>query len=226
MWKDRTKALIGENGVKKLEDSHVAVIGVGGVGGYVCLMLARAGVGRITLVDFDRVDETNINRQVVANVNTVGMLKTEIMKNMILSINKDCKVDIFSERFCAQFADKLFSNKFDYVVDAIDSVSDKIELIVYCKHHDINIISAMGAGNRIDIPHFKVMDIYKTSNDGLARVIRKKLREQGIEKLDVVTSESPAIKNDENKNIIGSISYYPAMCGCVLSAYVINKILN
>lgn len=226
MWKDRTKALVGENGVKKLENSHVAVIGVGGVGGYVCLMLARAGVGRITLVDFDRVDETNINRQVVANVNTVGMLKTEIMKNMILSINKDCKVDIFSERFCAQFADKLFSNKFDYVVDAIDSVSDKIELIVYCKHHDINIISAMGAGNRIDIPHFKVMDIYKTSNDGLARVMRKKLREQGIEKLDVVTSESPAIKNDENKNIIGSISYYPAMCGCVLSAYVINKILN
>lgn len=226
MWKDRTKVLIGENGVKKLENSHVAVIGVGGVGGYVCLMLARAGVGRITLVDFDRVDETNINRQVVANVSTVGMLKTEVMKNMILSINKDCKVDIFSERFCAQFADKLFSNKFDYVVDAIDSVSDKIELIVYCKHHNINIISAMGAGNRIDIPHFKVMDIYKTSNDGLARVMRKKLREQGIEKLDVVTSESPAIKNDENKNIIGSISYYPAMCGCVLSAYVINKILN
>lgn len=226
MWKDRTKALIGDDGVKKLENSHVAVIGVGGVGGYVCLMLARAGVGRITLVDFDRVDETNINRQVVANVNTIGMLKTEVMRNMILSINKDCKVDIFSERFCAQFADRLFSNKFDYVVDAIDSVSDKIELIVYCKQHDINIISAMGAGNRIDIPHFKVMDIYKTSNDGLARVMRKKLREQGIEKLDVVTSESPAIKNDENKNIIGSISYYPAMCGCVLSAYVINKILN
>ncbi len=226
MWKDRTKALIGDDGVKKLENSHVAVIGVGGVGGYVCLMLARAGVGRITLVDFDRVDETNINRQVVANVNTIGMLKTEVMKNMILSINKDCKVDIFSERFCALFADRLFSNKFDYVVDAIDSVSDKIELIVCCKQHGINIISAMGAGNRIDIPHFKVMDIYKTSNDGLARVMRKKLREQGIEKLDVVTSESPAIKNDENKNIIGSISYYPAMCGCVLSAYVINKILN
>ena len=226
MWKDRTKALIGENGVKKLENSHVAVIGVGGVGGYVCLMLARAGVGRITLVDFDRVDETNINRQVVANVNTIGMLKTEVMKNIILSINKDCKIDIFSERFCAQFANRLFSNKFDYVVDAIDSVSDKIELIVYCKQHGINIISAMGAGNRIDIPHFTVLDIYKTSNDGLARVIRKKLREQGIEKLDVVTSESPAIKNDENKNIIGSISYYPAMCGCVLSAYVINKILK
>lgn len=226
MWKDRTKALIGDVGVKKLENSHVAVIGVGGVGGYVCLMLARAGVGRITLVDFDRVDETNINRQVVANVNTIGMLKTEVMRNMILSINKDCKVDIFSERFCAQFADRLFSNKFDYVVDAIDSVSDKIELIVYCKQHGINIISAMGTGNRIDIPHFKVTDIYKTSNDGLARVMRKKLREQGIEKLDVVTSESPAIKNDENKNIIGSISYYPAMCGCVLSAFVIDKILN
>ena len=226
MWNDRTKALIGDVGIKKLKESHVAIIGVGGVGGYVCLMLARAGVGNITLVDFDRVDETNINRQVVANVNTTGMLKTEVMKNMILSVNRDCKVEIFSERFCAKFAEKLFSKKFDYIVDAIDSVSDKVDLIVYCKQHGINIISAMGAGNRIDIPHFKVVDIYKTSNDGLAKIMRKKLRENQIHSLDVVTSESPAIKNDENKNIIGSISYYPAMCGCVLSAYVVNKILN
>ncbi len=226
MWNDRTKALIGDVGIKKLKESHVAIIGVGGVGGYVCLMLARAGVGNITLVDFDRVDETNINRQVVANVNTTGMLKTEVMKNMILSVNRDCKVEIFSERFCAKFAEKLFSKKFDYIVDAIDSVSDKVDLIVYCKQHGINIISAMGAGNRIDIPHFKVVDIYKTSNDGLAKIMRRKLRENQIDSLDVATSESPAIKNDENKNIIGSISYYPAMCGCVLSAYVVNKILN
>ena len=226
MWNDRTKALIGDVGIKKLKESHVAIIGVGGVGGYVCLMLARAGVGNITLVDFDRVDETNINRQVVANVNTTGMLKTEVMKNMILSVNRDCKVEIFSERFCAKFAEKLFSKKFDYIVDAIDSVKDKVDLIVYCKQHGINIISAMGAGNRIDIPHFKVVDIYKTSNDGLAKIMRRKLRENQIDSLDVATSESPAIKNDENKNIIGSISYYPAMCGCVLSAYVVNKILN
>lgn len=226
MWNDRTKALIGDVGIKKLKESNVAIIGIGGVGGYVCLMLARAGVGNITLVDFDRVDETNINRQVVANVNTTGMLKTEVMKNMILSVNRDCKVEIFSERFCAKFAEKLFSKKFDYIVDAIDSVSDKVDLIVYCKQHGINIISAMGAGNRIDIPHFKVVDIYKTSNDGLAKIMRRKLRENQIDSLDVATSESPAIKNDENKNIIGSISYYPAMCGCVLSAYVVNKILN
>lgn len=226
MWTDRTKLLIGQDGLDKLKSKHVAIVGVGGVGGYVCLMLARAGVGELTLVDFDTVDETNINRQVVANTETVGKLKTEVMKSMILSINKKCKVNIISERFCAEISEKLFSNKFDFVVDAIDSVTDKIELIVYCKEHNINIVSAMGAGNRIDIPSFKVIDIYKTSHDGLAKIMRKKLREKNIDKLDVVTSESSAIKNEQNKNVIGSISYYPAMCGCVLSAYVINKILE
>ena len=226
MWTDRTKVLIGEDGIETLKQKHIAVIGIGGVGGYVCLMLARAGVGELTLVDFDKVDETNINRQAVANLETVGKLKTEVMKDMISRINKNCKVNVVSERFCEEITDKLFSNKFDYVVDAIDSVSDKISLIVYCKQHNINIVSAMGAGNRIDIPNFKVVDIYKTSHDGLAKIMRKKLREKNIGKLDVVTSESPAIKNDTNKNVLGSISYYPAMCGCVLSAYVINKILE
>lgn len=224
MWKDRTESLIGKEGVEKLQNSHVCVIGIGGVGGYVCTMLARAGIENITLVDFDKVDETNINRQVVANTETVGKLKTEIMKQMILKINPSCNVDIFSERFNNQLADKLFKKNFDYVVDAIDSVNDKVDLIVYCKTRKINIISAMGAGNRKNIPQFSVTDIYKTSNDGLAKVMRKKLREREILSLDVVTSIEKAEKITQKT--IGSIVYYPAMCGCVLAAFVINKLIE
>ena len=225
MWTDRTKILIGQNGVEKLEKSKVAVIGIGGVGGYTCQMLARAGVGNITLIDFDKVDETNINRQIVATTKTVGKLKTEVMRDIIFEINPKCKVNALCERFSLQNAERLLSQNFDYVIDAIDSVPNKVELICFCKEKNINIISAMGAGNRIGIPTFKVVDIYKTFNDGLAKIMRKKLRERHIKTLDVVTSEEIAMKNGKNTEI-GSISYYPAMCGCVLGAFVINKLLK
>lgn len=223
MWRERTAVLLGQNGVDRLENSHVCVIGIGGVGGYVCMMLARAGVGNLTLVDFDKVDETNINRQVVANVKTVGKLKTEVMKDMISEINPNCNVTVVSERFNKKLAEDLFKERFDYVVDAIDSVNDKVDLIEFCKNNDINIVSAMGAGNRKNIPEFKVIDIYKTYNDGLAKVMRKKLRERQIISLDVVTCIEKAEKIEEN--VVGSISYYPAMCGCVLAAFVINKLI-
>ena len=224
MWKDRTKALIGEIGIEKLSKSHVCVVGIGGVGGYVCAMLVRAGIENLTIIDFDKVDETNINRQFVANVDTVGKLKTEVMQEMLLKINPKCKINVYNERFNKDFAEKHFKENFDYVVDAIDSVQDKLDLICYCKAHNINIISAMGAGNRKNIPHFEVMDVYKTFNDGLAKVMRKKFRESEIESLDVVTSIDKAEKIEEK--VVGSISYYPAMCGCVLSAFVINKLLE
>lgn len=224
MWKDRTKALVGEDGLEKLSKSHVCVIGLGGVGGYVCSMLVRAGVENLTIVDFDKVDETNINRQLVANTDTVGKFKTDVLREMLLKINPNCKIEAFNERFNINMAERLFKSKFDYVVDAIDSVDDKLDLITFCKSHNINIISAMGAGNRKNIPHFEVMDIYKTFNDGLAKVMRKKLREKNIASLDVVTSTEKAEKIEEN--FVGSISYYPAMCGCVLSAYVLNKLLE
>lgn len=224
MWTDRTKILIGEENLKKLQNSHVAVIGIGGVGGYVCMMLARAGVGNLTLVDFDIVAESNINRQIVANVNTIGEHKTMIMERMIREINPNCLVKTFEDRFCKDNMSEILSGDFDYVVDAIDCVTDKIELICYCKEHNINIVSAMGAGNRKGIPSFKVTDIYKTSNDGLAKIIRKKLRERCVDGLEVVTSEEKAEKTGETT--IGSISYYPAMCGCVLGAYIINKLID
>lgn len=225
MWTDRTKILIGQDGLDKLAKSHVAVIGIGGVGGYACTMLARAGIGKFTLVDFDKVDETNINRQIVATTKSVGKYKTEVMKTMIEEINPNCEVFLFSEKFDKSSCQKMFENKFDYVVDAIDSVQDKVELIVYCKQKNINIVSAMGAGNRMGLPEFKVMDIYKTSNDGLAKVMRKRLREREIEGLDVVTSNQLAQKV-ENSSFIGSISYQPAMCGCVIAGKIVNDLLK
>ncbi|MBE7076252.1 MAG: tRNA threonylcarbamoyladenosine dehydratase [Clostridiales bacterium] len=222
MWTDRTEILFGQEGLEKLKKSRVAVVGIGGVGGYVALMLARAGVENLVLVDFDKVDETNINRQVVATTKTVGSYKTLVMKQMIEEINPKCNIETFEDRFCKETAENILSLKIDYVVDAIDSVKDKVELICCCKQKGINIVSAMGAGNRKNIPQFKVLDIYKTSNDGLAKVMRKKLRESNIESLDVVASEEKGEKTEHTA--IGSVSYYPAMCGCVLSAFVINKI--
>ena len=223
MWNDRTKLLIGENKVKTLEKSSVCVIGLGGVGGYVCHMLVRAGVGKLTLVDFDKIDETNINRQIVADITTVGKLKTDVLKQQLLNINPKLKVSTFSERFEGKNAEIILKQKFDFVVDAIDSVADKIELICFCKEHNINIVSAMGAGNRYSIPDFKIVDIYKTSNDGLAKVMRKKLRERGVGALNVACTSQIAEKVEGK---VGSISFYPAMCGCVIAGFVVNELLK
>ena len=220
MWTDRTALLVGDEGVEKLKNASVTVVGVGGVGGITALLLARCGVGNLTLIDFDRVDETNINRQVVANVNTIGKLKTEVLKGMILEINPNCHVEIFSERLTKENVGKLIKDG-QIVVDAIDSVADKVELCVYCRKSNIEIISAMGAGNRYDTPSFKVTDIYKTSGDGLAKIMRKKLRERGVASLKVVISDSVAIKSTP----VGSIAYYPTMCGCVICAEIVNNIL-
>ncbi len=224
MWSDRTELLIGKNGVDRLQKSHVAVVGIGGVGGYVAYLLARAGVGRLTLVDFDVVDQTNINRQIVANVQTVGSKKVDVMTQIILQINPNCDVRAVSQRLSVENAPQILGQNFDYVVDAIDSVPDKVALIQFCKANQIPVVSAMGAGNRIAVPQFKVVDIYQTSHDGLAKVMRKKLRECGVESLDVVTCDTPPIKS--NNSVVGSISYFPAMCGCVISAFVTQKLLQ
>lgn len=222
MWTDRTEILIGCDGVNRLERANVAVVGLGGVGGSACELLARAGVGNLTIVDFDKVDETNINRQVVAFVDTVGRLKTQVMKEMILKINPNCNVVVKNMKVSSENLSQVLDSQFDYVIDAIDSVQDKIDLICYCKSHEINIVSAMGAGNRLELAPFKVVDIFKTSNDPLAKVVRKKLRERDIKSLDVAICEQPA----RPSATIGSVSYFPVMCGCTLCAYVIKKILG
>ncbi len=218
----RTELLIGEAGVESLKNKSVTVVGVGGVGGYTAYMLARAGVGKLKLVDFDTVSPSNLNRQIVANVDTIGKSKVEVLKEMLLKINPALDCEIVKERLTGENVHEIIS-QCDMCVDAIDSVKDKVDLIVHCKRGNIKIISAMGAGNRYGVPRFYLTDIYKTHDDGLAKAVRKKLREAGISKLSVVTSEE---KGQASGGTVGSISYYPAMCGITIAAIVINKFLE
>lgn len=220
---ERTELLVGEEGIKKLNNCHVAVFGVGGVGGYVCEMLVRAGVGEISIIDFDVVSETNINRQIIALHSTVGKLKVDVLKERLLDINPLVKIHAFPVRFDEQSKNELLSFKYDFVVDAIDNVTNKICLIQNCHIKNLKIVSAMGAGNRYDIPEFKVCDIYKTYNDGLAKVLRKKLKNIGVNKHNVVFAVSKA---NPCGDTVGSISYYPSMCGCVIAGYVVNELLK
>lgn len=220
---ERTEILIGKENVEKLKNSHVAVFGLGGVGGYVVEMLARAGVGELTIVDFDTVAKSNLNRQIIALNSTLGKYKADVVEQRLKDINPDIIIHKLCKKYTAENADEFFKNKYDFVVDAIDMVTSKIHLITYCHKNDINIVSAMGAGNRSAIPQFDVADIYNTYNDGLAKILRKKLRENEIKHHTVVFTKNIAMPNGDT---IGSISYYPAMCGCVLAGYVINQLIK
>lgn len=222
MDNSRTELLLGKENIEKISKSHVTIVGTGGVGGYVALFLARAGISKFTIIDFDKITPSNINRQAVAFTDTIGLDKVKVLKDMILKINPDAHIDAVNERLCEENVVKFVKND-TFVVDAIDSVKDKVALICYCKKNNINIISAMGAGNRFDSPIFTVVDIEKTHDDGLAKSIRKRLRELGIKGLDVAISYSKPQKFDK---IIGSISYYPPACACVIASYVINKIIG
>ena len=220
----RCEILLGSKQLQKIKNSCILVFGVGGVGGYAVEMLARCGVGKIILVDFDKVDETNINRQIIALNSTIGKSKVSVMKDRILDINPDLIVETFEERVSSNNISKFFNQKIDFVVDAIDSIDDKVALIKYCKENNINIVSALGAGNRVGIPNFEVCDIYKTQNDGLARKLRKLLKDEGILDLAVVYTKDTPQKTENN--VVGSIAYYPAVSGCMMASYVINKIIE
>ncbi len=223
MWTTRTEMLLGKDKLKKIAQSHITIIGLGGVGGYTALMLARAGVSNFTLIDFDKVEESNLNRQVVATTKTIGRYKTEVLKEILLEINPDAQINIYTCRLEKDNIATLIDKNTSFCLDCIDKVEDKVALCAFCYFQNIPILSAMGAGNRVDIPDFKVMDIYKTTNDGLAKIMRKKLRERGVKKLQVVATSSIPLKDVGG---VGSISYYPAMCGCVMSASVINSLIN
>ena len=240
----RTELLIGKEKIEKLQNSKVAIFGIGGVGSYVVEGLARAGIGNFILIDNDIISESNINRQIIATTKTIGKPKVEIAKERILEINPLAKVEIFQEFFGVENI-KLF-NKIkdaDYIVDAIDTISSKIELIVNAYNNNIPIISCMGTGNKLDPTKFEITDIYKTSVCPLAKAIRKRLKEIGIQKLKVLYSKEEPIKIEDNtkenmemvkikenelnnKKIIGSISFVPSVAGLIISGEVIKDIIK
>jgi len=224
----RTQMIIGEKGIERLKNMHVAVFGLGGVGSFVAEGLARSGVGELTLVDNDTISYSNINRQLYALHSTVGKLKTEVAKDRIKDINPDCKVNIISKFYLPENAEEFFISDYDYVADAIDTVTAKIDLICRCKDKNIPIISCMGTGNKIQPEMLKTSDIYKTSVCPLCRVMRKELKDRGIKSLKVVYSEEqpkkPTVtgKSETKRTVPGSISYVPPVAGFIMCAEIIN----
>ncbi|MDO6354304.1 tRNA threonylcarbamoyladenosine dehydratase [Caloramator sp. CAR-1] len=243
----RTELLLGKEGVEKLKKSTVAVFGVGGVGSFAVEALARSGVGRLILIDDDDVCITNINRQLHATTKTVGKPKVEVMAERVKEINPKAVVLPIKEFVSKDNIEKLLTNDIDYVIDAIDTVTSKIELVVKCNEMNIPIISSMGAGNKLDPTKFEVEDIYKTSVCPLAKVMRTELRKRGIKKLKVVYSKEPPMKPKldevvsckvgcvcppgatrkctDRRQIPGSISFVPSVVGLIMAGEVIKDIV-
>ena len=218
----RTELLIGKEAIEKLNKSKVAVFGIGGVGSYVVEGLARAGVGSFILVDKDEVDITNINRQIIATTKTVGRPKVEVAKERILEINPEARVEIYQEFFLPE-TKGILDESIDYIVDAVDTVTAKIELIDRANKLNIPIISSMGTGNKLDPSKFEVTDIYKTSVCPLAKVMRKELKIRGIKKLKVVYSKEEPIKQEE-RGVPASISFVPSVAGLIIAGEVIKNL--
>ncbi|WP_408022185.1 ThiF family adenylyltransferase [Sneathia vaginalis] len=218
---ERLEILVKKEGIEKLNKSSCIIFGVGGVGSFAAEAIARSFVGNISLVDFDTVDITNINRQIHANINTVGRLKVELMKKRILSINPNCNINICTEKLSKENIEKFFDKKYDYVIDAIDDMDAKIALISYCLYKKIKIISSMGLANRLDPTKVYIGKLKNTIGCGLARRLRKEFKDKNI---NVVASTEHAIKHD--KPHPGSVSFVPSVGGLMLASYVVRKILE
>lgn len=221
----RTEALIGQEALNKLEKSHVAVFGVGGVGGYVVEALVRSGIGEITLIDNDTVKESNINRQIIALNSTIGQLKTEVFAKRISDITPDAKVNIQNIFVLPENIDEIDFEAFDYVIDAIDTVSGKLAIIEKCNEMNISVISSMGTGNKLDPTMFEIADINKTSVCPLARVMRYELKKRGIKKLKVLYSKETPIKTS-GERVPSSISFVPSVAGLIIAGEVIKDIIK
>lgn len=231
----RSEMLIGEEGLKKLKQSKVAVFGIGGVGSYTVEALARSGVGQLVLIDHDEVCISNINRQIHATSSTVGQSKAELMKKRVLEINPEIEVVALKEMYTAETAEKLLDSSYDYVVDAIDMVTSKIDLIERTKAMGVPIISAMGAANKLDPTQLVVTDLYKTSVCPLAKVMRSELRKRGVKKLKVVYSTEVPIKPNQNlvhggagasrRQTPGSMVFVTATSGLIIAAEVVKDLL-
>lgn len=229
----RQVLLIGEENYKKLNDASVIVFGLGGVGGFAVEALVRAGIGKLSVVDFDSVDITNLNRQIIATHNSLGKSKVDLVKERALSINPNLDITTYREKFSHETQDMFFnSEKYDYIVDAIDLVSCKLSLIERAKNENIPVISSMGTGNKLDPTKFEVSDISKTSVCPLAKVMRRELKSRGIKKVKVVYSKEVP-KKPENKdgsrakNVnVGSISFVPSVAGLIIAGEVIKDICD
>lgn len=227
----RTRMLLGSDAMDILSKKTVAVFGVGGVGSYAAEGLTRCGVGKIILVDSDDIDVTNINRQIHATTKTIGKPKVIIMAERMKDINPNIEVIPLKSFYCSETAEELLLNSYDYAVDAIDTVSAKIDLAVRCSQMGIPIISSMGAGNKLDPTRFQVTDIYKTSVCPLAKVMRNELRKRGVEKLKVVFSTETPIKpvdniNENKKHVPASISFVPSVVGLIIAGEVVKDLIK
>lgn len=227
----RTEMLIGSQAVERLLNKHVAVFGLGGVGSYAAEALVRAGVGRITLVDDDVIAESNLNRQLYALHSTLGKAKTDVAKSRILDINPDCDVNALKLRFDGSTAQNFDFALFDYVVDAIDTVTSKLLLVELCNRVNTPIISCMGTGNKLDAAAFEVADISQTSVCPLAKVMRRELKKRGIERLKVVYSKEQPITPEQfeqtsKRQTPASISYVPSVAGLILAGEVIKDLIR
>lgn len=234
----REELLIGKENLERLQNSKVAIFGIGGVGSYVVEGLARAGIGKFILVDKDNIDISNINRQLIATTETVGKPKVEVAKERILEINPTAEVEIYKEFFLPE-TKGILDNSISYIVDAVDTVTAKIELVIRAEKLDIPIISSMGTGNKLDPTKFEITDIYKTSICPLAKVMRKELRNRGIKKLKVVYSKEEPIKTeqiieanqDENieqikKNTPASVSFVPSVAGLIIAGEIVKDLIK
>ncbi|HBF7900722.1 tRNA threonylcarbamoyladenosine dehydratase [Clostridioides difficile] len=227
----RTSFLVGDDGIEKLNNSNIIVFGVGGVGSFTVEALARAGVGNITIVDFDDVDITNINRQIPALHSTVGRYKVDVMEERILDINPNINIKKIRSLYNKDTSDEILTERYDYVVDAIDMVSSKIHLIETCEKKGLKIISSMGMGNKLDPTKIVVTDIHKTSTCPLAKVMRKELRDRGIKKLKVVYSTEQPIELKKKvmngrKLTPGSVSFVPSVGGLIIASVIVNELLG
>lgn len=228
----RSAMLLGSDGIETLKKKKIAVFGIGGVGSFVVEALARSGVGHLLLIDFDDIVTSNINRQIHANIHTIGQLKVDAMKERILSINPDLQVTALPSMYNKESSKSILTADIDYVVDAIDMVSSKLLLIEQCKEMNIPIICSMGTGNKLNPAMLEVADINKTSECPLAKVMRKELRKRRIKKVKVVFSKELPIKplkletSPSRRSIPGSVSFVPSVAGMILASEVIKDLLE
>ncbi len=242
----RTQLLIGQEGMARLQRSHVAIFGIGGVGGYTAEALARSGVGAFDLIDDDRICLTNLNRQIIATRETVGQYKADVMKQRILSINPDAQVEVHKCFYLPETADRFDFLQYHYVVDAVDTVTAKIDIVLRAQESGVPVISCMGAGNKLDPTKLQVADLYQTSVCPLARVMRRELKKRGVKQLKVVYSTEQAIRPEEDlsiscrthcicppgaartcterRDIPGSTAFVPAVAGLIAAGEVVNDL--